>query len=299
MVTVFLRGGLGNQMFQYALGLNLTKRNNANLAFDTVFLNDRFPRREFSYRKFDLDIFPIEARFTFLSKISQKFPVPGFWLAIDLLLMKLKEVSGIQKIVKEKEEFRFYPGALKEKENLILWGRWQNARYLSGIEDELRAAFHFRFPLFGEAKKLGEKIKSLNSVSIHVRRGDYVNFKNMKTIVGETNVAYYEAAIRYVAERVDRPHFFIFSDDLDWCRKNLKISFPHTFMTNETTGPKDSFHLELMSSCKHNIIANSTFSWWGAWLNQNPGKIIVAPKQWERNNDSKKTGVVPEEWAAI
>jgi hypothetical protein len=299
MITVFLRGGLGNQMFQYALGLNLAKRNGTGVVFDTVFLNDRFPRREFSYRDFEMDIFSFESRFTLLSRISEKIPIPGLWLAFDLALMKVRSLLEIRKIVREKEEYNLDSEVLKKKGNLLLWGRWQNCRYLSGIEDELRSAFRFRQSLSGKAAKAAEEIGSSNSVSIHVRRGDYVKFESMKAIVGETNLDYYNAAVRYVAERVKQPHFFVFSDDIPWCRENLKFNFPCTFLAEDVGGPKNSFYLELMSLCKHDIIANSTFSFWGAWLNGNPGKIVVAPKRWCADPEMNGRFSLPNGWTKI
>jgi len=309
-VTVFLRGGLGNQMFQYALGLNLAKKNNSELFLDATFLNDRFPRKEFTYRTFDLDIFTLspskilsdkiwdgEPRFTAFSKISKTVPVPGVWLGLDLACMKACDIFGLRKIIKEKEEFRFDQNVLSAKGNVVLYGRWQSEKYFADNALDVRRAFRFRQKLSGEAASLAERIENSNSVSIHVRRGDYVNFENMKKITGGTDLSYYAQAVSYIAERIPEPHFFIFSDDIAWCRENLKIPFPVIYCDEKTAGPKNAFHLELMSLCKYNIITNSTFSWWGAWLNANLRKIVVAPKRWfsiAENNDT-----VPSSWVRI
>lgn len=302
MVTVFLRGGLGNQMFQYALGLSLARENNTQLVLDTTYLNDRFPRREMLYRTFDLDIFNLTdgvgsaPNFTTLSKISSAVPIPGVWLGIDVVLIQLGNVFGVCSFIKEKSESQFDAHVLQAKGNILLWGRWQSEKYFSNWQDVVRNAFRFKDTLNGEAAEITKEIEESSSVSLHVRRGDYVNFKAVKKIMGKTNTSYYGAAVGYIAQRVDHPHFFVFSDDIAWCREHIKPPFPTTYLDEATQGPKSSFHLRLMSLCKHNIIANSTFSWWGAWLNTHPDKIVIAPKRWYHNGNDD---IVPEAWIKI
>jgi Glycosyl transferase family 11 len=283
MVIVSLRGGLGNQMFQYAAGLNLSLKNKTPLVLDTTFLNDRFPRAEFTYRTFDLDVFnlvpPVE--FTKLSELSSAFPIPGIWLGLSLLWAKVSRGFG-------------------HKNDIFLWGRSQSQNYFAENQDAVRAAFQFKFPLEGEAAKLARDVAGTNSVLLHVRRGDYVAFKNMKKIMGETDIVYYRRAVDYLAERVKDPTFYIFSDDITWCRENIKIPFATVYVGDDSAGPKNSFHLQIMSLCNHAIIANSTFSWWGAWLNRNPRKIVVAPRSWQVQiaNDSWED-IIPAGWVAL
>ena len=137
-------------------------------------------------------------------------------------------------------------------------------------------------------------------MAVHVRRGDYVLPKYEKQY-GKTNLGYYAQAAEYVSSKISNPHFFIFSDDIAWCKENLKFSAAGattTYVDSRSAGPKASYHLHLQTLCKHNIVANSSFSWWGAWLNQNPGKIVIAPKQWhvgERPGDA----VVPDCWIRL
>jgi Glycosyl transferase family 11 len=299
MVTVFLRGGLGNQMFQYAAGLALAKKNNTELVLDTVFLNDRIPRRNFTYRTYDLDIFMIAPRFTMLSKCSRSVPVPGMWLGMDLAAMKISALFGISHIAEEKKEFAFDPELLEEKGDVILWGRWQNERYFKDHEGAVRAAFTFRDPLDGEAEVLARDIRSSNSVSVHVRRGDFVAFKNVAKMMGATDLSYYARAAAHIAGHMDTPKFFVFSDDVDWCRDNLTLPFPTVYVPASAEGSKAAFHLRLMSLCKHNIVANSTFSWWGAWLNQNPNKIVIAPKKWYADGRDERNEIMPEGWIKL
>jgi hypothetical protein len=297
MVMVFLRGGLGNQMFQYALGLELAKKNNTELLLDTAHLRDRIPRKNFTYRNYDLDIFTLDAKFTGISKAANAVPVPGLWLGLDVAATALGELVGMHKVVREKD-YQFDPSALSARGNIFLYGRWQSEKYFIEAESDVRAAFRFRHALEGEAASLAAFIKEKNSASLHVRRGDYVSFKNVQNLMGDTNMAYYNKAAAYVAERVKDVHFFVFSDDIEWCKKNIALDIPVTYVSAASEGPKASFHLELMSLCKHNIITNSTFSWWAAWLNANKEKMVIAPKHWLAD-PSIKEDIVPESWIRI
>ena len=299
MVTVFLRGGLGNQMFQYAAGLGIAKRNNTGVLLDDVFINDRFPRRNFAYRTYDLDMFTLKSRFTALSKCSAGVPIPGVWLGLDLGLIGIRNALGIRRMVKEKKEFAFDPAVYGEKENILLWGRWQNEKYFADIAGDVRAAFTFREPLTGEAAAIAESIRSSDSVSVHVRRGDFVAFENVAKMMGATDLSYYERAAASIAGHVHAPKLFVFSDDIDWCMDNLKLPFPTVYVPASAEGPKAAFHLQLMSLCKHNIVANSTFSWWGAWLNANPEKIVIAPRKWYADGRDENNEIMPEGWIKI
>ncbi|HVM77090.1 MAG TPA: alpha-1,2-fucosyltransferase [Candidatus Paceibacterota bacterium] len=300
MITTFFRGGLGNQMFQYAAGLALAKRNGADFFCDITHINDRFPRRNFTYRTFDLPkVFSIEPRYTALSKLSQALPIPGVWLGIDLLFMNIREEFHQLEIIYEDKRLEFDPAVLAAKGNVMLYGRWENEKYFKDTEADVRQAFRFRNLLTGEASLVAKQIESSNSVSIHVRRGDYAAFKNVQQTMGETNINYYHDALRHMASRVQNPRFFVFSDDVEWCKKNLPQEFSYTFAEPTSAGPHAAFHLELMSRCKHNIIANSTFSWWGAWLNANPGKMVIAPKRWYADPALAGSDIVPVGWERL
>ena len=296
MITVFLRGGLGNQMFQYALGLHLAKRNHADLHFDTTFLHDRFPRRQFTYRTFDLDIFAIDPRFTALSKISGTVPIPGLWLGADLASASVKDIFGTQRIIREKKDGVFDPAVLTSPSSVFLYGFWQSEKYFAAIAEDVRQAFRFRYPLEGEATNFADQIAATNAVSVNVRRGDYLLSANLKRL-GETGLSYYERAAAYIAERIRDPHFFVVSDDVAWCREHLRLGFPTTYVSAASGGYKQNFHLQLISQCKHHIITNSTFGWWGAWLNRSPSKIVVAPKIW--HSGMENDDIVPKEWIRL
>ena len=302
MVTVFLRGGLGNQMFQYAFGLHLAKKNDVGLTLDTVHLNDRFPRKNFTYRTFDLpDVFAIEPHLTPLSRAATAAPIPGVWLGFDLISMNLRQAFGRAKIIYENETTGFNPEALDGGGDAILFGRWESEKYFSDIALDVRAAFSFRHPLAGAAAEIVKTIRATNSVSIHVRRGDYATKQAVKNLMGSTDLAYYHRAAEHVADVVGNPTFFIFSDDVEWCENHLKLPYKVIFVDPILAGPKAAYHLELMSLTQHNIIANSTFSWWGAWLNKNPGKIVVAPRRWYADDvtNVRARDIIPERWVTI
>ena len=142
-------------------------------------------------------------------------------------------------------------------------------------------------------QKILDLIHETNSVSLHVRRGDYVKLQH---IHGLCDLDYYAHAIRFITEHLTNPHFFIFSDDIQWVTNNLKIGFSHTFV-DINHGHDSAWDMWLMANCKHNIIANSSFSWWGAWLNQNPNKIVVAPAQWFA--DGQQTDIISDDWTKI
>jgi hypothetical protein len=297
MVTVFMRGGLGNQMFQYAAGLNLAKKNKTDLMLDTVHILDRFPRPHFTYRTFDLaEVFMIEPRFTHLSKFAEKMPIPGFWLGIDLMAMNLRQAFGYTKILYQDERKDFDLLSFPEKKNVVLYGRWENERYFIENESAVRESLKFRHPLEGEAATLAEDIRMANSVALHVRRGDYAAVKTVTKLMGDIDLSYYKNAVAYMSKKIASPQFFIFSDDIEWCKENIKLDVPAIYIPASSSGPKAAFHLQMMSLCKHNIIANSTFSWWGAWLNANPEKTVIAPKTWLAGASKE---IIPSSWITL
>src|SRR6185369_15757697 len=300
MVTALLRGGLGNQMFQYALGLALARANRTAIKVDTVYLKDRLPRRNYTYRDYDLDIFTMNNTpcLTALSRAAHKLPLSGLWLGVNLVRTAGRKMAGMEKIVREKGT-GFDPTILEERGDLLLVGYWQSEKYFAHAGEELRKAFQFKHSLEGLAKDISRQIQSTNSVSIHIRRGDYVALKHVANVVGPTNLAYYQRAAAHMNEHGrgvgnESPTFFVFSDDTVWCRTNLKLPFPTVYLDQASAGPKASHHLQLMSQCRHNIVANSSFSWWGAWLNANPEKIVIAPEQWFANKKSED--IIPQRW---
>lgn len=291
MIIVKLKGGMGNQMFQYALGRALSIKYGVPLGLDLAFLLDRTPRSNFTFRNYDLDVFKIKADIVPQSKIPfiyRKFK-SKIGLLIDFLRRKYFKLPGVEK------KFNFDSSILNIGPNAYLDGYWQTEKYFNNIEDVLRSEFSIKVDLSIEAINICEKIKSCEAISLHIRRGDYYSNKNTNEILGLCPLSYYKDAVNLIIQKVKNPSFFIFSDDIDWCKNNLKIDNTLFFVG----GLKDYEDLILMSKCKHNIIANSSFSWWGGWLNSNKNKIVIAPKKWYNSKNFNSEDLIPDYWIKI
>lgn len=173
-------------------------------------------------------------------------------------------------------------------------GYWQCEHYFEDIRALILAEFTPAELPDQINLDVGRKIAQSMSISLHVRRGDYVNNK-FHSFLG---LDYYRVAVAEMASKTECPHMFVFTDDPEWCRQNLNISFPYTLVTHNP-GPQAYWDIILMSRCKHNIIANSSFSWWGAWLNQNPRKIVIAPKRWFGDPSVDTIDRVPKGWIRL
>ena len=180
-----------------------------------------------------------------------------------------------------------------QMKDVYLSGYWQSEKYFMDIKDKIREAF-----TFDDKNECDMAIKNLicstESVAVHIRRGDYVNNKLHGNICG---VQYYKNAIAFIREKIKEPKFFVFSDDIEWCETNLNLE--DAVMVRGNTGINSYLDMYFMSLCKHNIIANSTFSWWGAWLNANPYKKVAAPSQWFNLSNSPVGDIIPTEWEII
>ena len=292
MIAMQIIGGLGNQMFQYAAGRALAERNRLPLVLDTS-----------SFASYKLhNGFELERLFagsmTVATATDMKFILGWRSIpAIRKLLLKpnAKLFRGPNIIVEP--HYEHWPGISQTPSLAYLSGYWQSEKYFKDSEAEIREAFVFKQKMSERNSCLAEEIQRMNSVSIHVRRGDYVTDKSTKAVHGECTLDYYQQAIRQVAEKLDQPKFYLFSDDIDWTRKNLKLDFPYCYVDGNF-GLESYNDMRLMSLCKHQIIANSSFSWWGAWLNRNPRKIVIAPHKWFRN-DNDVTDLIPQNWTTI
>ncbi|MDR2955102.1 MAG: alpha-1,2-fucosyltransferase [Prevotella sp.] len=279
MVTILLSGGLGNQMFQYAAAKAVAVRLHTSLVFDTYALDKKTQttKRNFELSVFDIDI---EKRNTLKGKLLNKtypyaqkyrkfFSVFGFYtdtLAIQYL-------PYIQEI---------------KKGSVYMYGNFQNEKYFKEIESDIRRDFTFINPLTGKNFELYKKIKATNSVAVHIRRGDYLSNKNAAANFVTCDRAYYEKAIEHISRKIENPDIFIFSDDQEWVKENLNFD-NHSATFVDWNKEEDSYiDMQMMSLCRHNVIANSSFSWWGAWLNPNPNKIVIAPDKWFLSEDKNK-----------
>ena len=194
--------------------------------------------------------------------------------------------------------FHYWPGIRHAVAPCYLLGYWQSERYFVDRAQTIRANFTFRHPLSDRNSDLARKINAVNSVSLHIRRGDYVTNPQIAISHGVCPQSYYKAAIEYIREHVDGPHFFVFSDDPDWVKAELSLQ-GRFCLVDHNRGAESYNDMRLMSMCRHHIIANSTFSWWGAWLNPSPTKIVIAPRLWFNNHAADARDLFPEGWITL
>jgi hypothetical protein len=237
MIIVKLKGGLGNQMFQYAFGYALAKRKKTDLAFDINWFNGH---DKFTDRKYELDQFCI-------SKINSNNKYPQFFFRYSILGRHILPI------------------------NKCFEGYFQSESYFSDCKEDILMEFEFNEKL--------QLTQNENTVSVHVRRGDYVKLPRLLICTP----SYYEKAVSYIQENIEKPVFYIFSEDVEWVRQNISFPDNSVFMDYDPNLPS-SHDMQLMGLCKHNIISNSSYSWWAAWLNRNPEKIILAPDKWDSEN---------------
>ena len=158
--------------------------------------------------------------------------------------------------------------------------------------------FTFQSPFSEKSRLISEEIKQLNSVSIHVRRTDYISNIPANNYHGTCNETYYIEAMKIIGKKISNPHFYIFSDEPEWFKANIKTNFQVTFVEHNKN-EKSFEDMYLMSLCKHNIIANSSFSWWGAWLNSNENKQVIAPANWFQDKTKNTKDLLPETWIKL
>lgn len=298
MIVVQLLGGMGNQMFQYALGRRLALLNNTALKLDTSILLDWSPGRHSLNRDYDLNIFNIEGAVASPHDIapynSQLMNV------LNKLLFKIKQKLFGSKITRERF-FHFDENILKLTGNLYLAGTWQSYKYFEPIADIIRKDFSFKEMPSTKTLLLKDQINSNISVCLNVRRTDYITVKSTSDILSFTGIDYYRKALEAMEERIGNFNVFVFSDDIQWCRENLGfIQQPVTYVDYEYAGKKFSEYLYLMSSCHHFIIPNSTFAWWGAWLSSSSNeKIVITPRKWLNDPTINTADLIPDNWLKL
>lgn len=279
MVITKLYGGLGNQMFQYAVGRVLSLKLKANLYLDLDWFEHIKGNGTVTQRIYELDVFGIQPK-----KLSLK----------DRLSIKRNPPKVFQEHgLGYQSEFNGLRG------NVILDGYWQSYKYVASCRDQIIKDFAFPIEISNENKHILQMIKNTNSISLHIRRGDYANVKHTNEYHGLVPTQYYKDAVAQISKKVPNVTYFIFSDDPGWCQKNLKLNVETIYVT-ANKGPKSGVEdMRLMAACQHNIIANSSFSWWAAWLNQSPDKIVVAPNKWFQKEDAALNDRLPKNWIRL
>jgi hypothetical protein len=293
MIITRLNGGLGNQMFQYAVGRSLSYVHNVPLKLDLTEFGT------YNKRKFRLNHFNINAEIASLEEIENFKQLNKGLSGVISSLPELLRPYYKRKYIKE-HFFHYDLNIRKCSGNSYLEGYWQSEKYFQEITPVILDDFTLRERSDSLNEIMAEKIKSCDAISLHVRRGDYVANPETNLYHGTCTLEYYKKAINAVGKHVENPHYFIFSDDPGWAKLNLQTGFPMTILDNN--GPeKDYEDMKLMSLCKHHIIANSSFSWWGAWLCQNPNKIVFTPSRWFNKTEVEKDtkDLIPESWQRI
>lgn len=295
-IIVKLFGGLGNQMFQYAAGRALACRTGKPLKLDIS------SYRWDTLREYRLGSFKIREDFATLEEIERWMAGsrPDSLNVYQRILRKLRPWHR-QMVIRERS-FSFDPAFMKIRGSCYLQeGYWQSEKYFKDYEEQIRKDFTFRDEPDETNRRVLEEIRSSNAVSLHIRRGDYVRNPKTRSVHGVLGLDYYRKAIGVMAKRVVRPKFFVFSDEIEWAKENLETGHPVTFVDHNREG-KDVEDLRLMKHCRHHIIANSSFSWWGAWLNDDPEKLVIAPRNWfsEKEMAQKDTSdLIPVGWKII
>lgn len=328
MIIIRLANGLGDQMFQYALGRHLALKNKAVLKLDlskfknyeSMLKTDKIKEDTFRFCHYSLDLFNIEQNFSSPEELTALIKPPqenraeifgkkilrkGAGLTRKIyanhdnkltdILIQISQPEKAPSHIVEKKKFHFDPAVLELKGDFCLEGSWQSEKYFQDIESLLRQDFHFKQPQTGKNKELAEQMANYEAISLHIRRGDHVSNPYFKKVFGTCPLNYYLKAAKYLVKRLKNPHFFVFSDEPSWAKTNLNLPYPTTFIDHNNQSQKNYEDMRLMSHCRHYIIANSTFSWWAAWLNPNPNKIVIAPKKWVLNEFDAKD-IVPDGW---
>jgi hypothetical protein len=286
MIVSHLRGGLGNQLFQYAMGRALALRRKTELILDAEWFDGTHPGME--SRTFELGRYGI--------KVRQLLSSERKWIQ-RCTAGDLKRFSFVHRwtYFKEADFNQYYPSAVDLRGNVYLEGYWQYPDYFADCENLIRAELMPRREVCEVDPAIVKRIKDVNSISIHVRRGDYLTSARF---IGALPMAYYTSAIAWMAERIENPYFFVFSDDPDWVRANILIDGHVEYMAHD--GVDSMFRdLHLMAECRHHIIANSSFSWWAAWLSSDKSPLVVAPKRWFAELPPGNHPRLPANWIAL
>ncbi len=266
MIIVRLRGGLGNQLFQYAAGRALATHHQVPLKLDL------YTYSKHTYRRYELHHFNIDATEATRAEVHQFTGSNPFIRYLN----KRENYFRCPRVFAQ-PHYHFYDGFLTLPSDLYLSGYWQSERHFSGIASSLRSQLTPVQAMDERNLSFQRQMQSHDSVAVHVRRGDYSQGA-YSSFFGTLPESYYGEAMTFVRKRIANPVFYFFSDDIAWCKSAFGTTGAE--FVDHNRGANAYKDLLLMASCRHNIIANSTFSWWGAWLNTHPDKVVVAPKQW-------------------
>lgn len=287
MIVSRMDGGLGNQMFQYAFGLYLAQRHHTQLWLD-ISSYDQGPQHGYLLDRFQIESDALPERL--MSRVPRRYR-KGRASWID----RLADTFQLGNLARYKQtRFGFETESLQVPDNRYLVGYWQSEKYFPGLRDALLQHFQFRDPAGEKSHRIAEKILSSNSAAIHVRRGDYLKGA-AASLYQNLDLGYYRSRLEDWAASKSDVQVFVFSNDMEWCRKNLHLPWPVHWVDHNGT---DTAHEDvwLMSQAACNVIANSTLSWWAAWLNRRRERVVYAPPVWFRKESMDEEHLLPREW---
>lgn len=294
MIICNIQGGLGNQMFQYAMARSLS----LDCDLDLKFCIDSFLQYRM-HNGFELDrVFGIRLSFATSEELKK---IIGGWRAHPLVRRalaqkKFKIFRGSQ--YKVDSQTGYDPSLISLGSKYYLHGYWQSERYFLKHADQIRKDFFFSDALDQRNLQLLEKISRCNAVSIHVRRGDYISNTKALATHGLCGLDYYNLAIERMKSQTKDPQFFVFTDDPGWVKAEFLTRHPGITVVDHNIGVDSYKDMQLMATCSHHIIANSSFSWWGAWLNPSKEKLVIAPKKWFASGEVAPD-LLPPSWEKI
>ncbi|MHB8651999.1 MAG: alpha-1,2-fucosyltransferase [Minisyncoccota bacterium] len=298
MIITRLSGGIGNQLFQYAFGRSLSLETTTNLKLDLSSFGEQKNSRAYKLNAFNIRA-EVATHDNFKS-IGVLDPARR-----DMLHRTMRWIHRAMEyfvpLSKKKfiiePSFRFQPELLTISQSCYLSGVWQTEKYFARIADILREEITPKEDPGAATKAWIQNTRECNSVSLHVRRGDYVTNAKTHQFHGVCSPPYYQRAMNFIDQKISHPVYFIFSDDMEWVRKNFQIPGRVVYVSDKKI--PDHEELLIMSSCKHHIIANSSFSWWGAWLNTDPKKIVIAPRKWFAVESIPTQDLIPDTWVTL
>lgn len=285
--------GLGNQIFNYALGRRLSIELGVPLKLDLKRFSEK---REFPFT-YKLHNFNIKQDVATAEEIGRIRDGKGLnkLQSLQFKLRRRTSSYALKPYVIERI-YEFDPEILTIPDNTYIAGLWQTEKYFKPVENQLREDLRLINEPDAKNKEFAEMINRVDSVSIHHRRKEFAGDRGKKDHQVLMTQAYYDRALKKISETVKNPHLFLFSDEMEWVKEHLRFDFPVVYVEHNLEEEKHIEDFRLLSLCKHNIISTSTFSWWSAWLNSNPDKIVIAPKTWFTGGKNDPRDVVPDEW---
>jgi len=290
VITVLLNGGLGNQLFQYATGRALAEKHGVALSLDLSRL--KHPKPVDTPRVFELAPFNINA--SLLAGESRQ-SLGTYRTLVHRMLLKTG-ITLLGRITLKEQSSGFDPLFLKAPSDCILDGFWQSEHYFKQITTILQQELSLKTP--SSAWLEAASLLMDATVAVHIRRGDYVTNPVAASFHGICSQDYYRTAVAKIRQHCPDAQFLVFSDDPTWCHQHLDLGVPFRLANDfRLNGPAEE--MLLMTRCRHQIIANSSFSWWGAWLNSSPDKLVIAPSQWFADPAIETDDLVPKSWVRL